>query len=159
MFLKHFPGYGGNADTHTGSAYDERPYETFTESDFLPFEAGITAGAGAVMVSHNIVACMDDTAPASLSAPVHDILRDELCFNGVVMTDDLNMQAVLQYAGGEDAAVLAVLAGNDMIITPNMEEQALAVRSAVEDGIITQERIDESVLRILVWKMNLGIIE
>ena len=157
--LKHFPGYGGNADTHTGSAYDERPYETFTESDFLPFEAGIEAGAGAVLVSHNIIACMDDTAPASLSEPVHRVLRNVLCFDGVIMTDDLNMQAVIDYAGAEDSAVLAVLAGNDLIISPYAQEQIRAVLNAVESGTLTQARIDESVLRILIWKINLGIIE
>ncbi len=157
--LKHFPGYGNNADTHTGSAYDARPYETFLGSDFIPFEAGIGAGAGAVMVSHNIVACMEETAPASLSAEVHRILREELGFDGVVITDDVNMRAVWDYSGGDDPAVLAVLAGNDMICTPYPQEQIPAVLDAVENGLVTEERIDASVLRILIWKLRLGIIE
>ncbi len=157
--LKHFPGYGNNADTHTGSAYDERPYETFQSNDFLPFEAGIEAGAGAVMVCHNIVACMDDTAPASMSAEVHRILRETLGFEGVVITDDLNMQSVLDYAGEENAAVLAVLAGNDMLITPYFYEQIPAVINAVKDGTLSEAQINASVLRILVWKISLGLIE
>jgi beta-N-acetylhexosaminidase len=157
--LKHFPGYGDNADTHTGSAYDERPYAGFISGDFLPFEAGIDAGAEAVMVCHNVVACMDPDAPASMSAEVHRVLREELGFGGVVITDDLNMRAVLDYAGGRDAAVLAVLAGNAMLCTPYFEDQIPAVLAAVRDGTITEERVDESVLRILVWKLGLGLID
>ncbi len=157
--LKHFPGYGNNADTHTGSSIDERPYETFETSDFVPFESGFNAGAGAVMVCHNIVVSMDSSAPASMSAEVHRILREELEFNGVVVTDDVNMQAVLDYAGDQNAAVLAILAGNDMIISPYFDEQIPAVLDAVDDGTITEVRIDESVLRILAWKLRLGIAE
>ena len=67
--LKHFPGYGNNADTHTGVAIDKRPYETFEQSDFLPFRAGMEAGAPFVLVSHNVVECMDAALPASLSPP------------------------------------------------------------------------------------------
>ena len=80
--LKHFPGYGNNQDTHTGVAVDERPYETFETSDFLPFQAGIQAGADAVLVSHNIVTSMDESLPASLSPAVHQILRDTLALTG-----------------------------------------------------------------------------
>jgi beta-N-acetylhexosaminidase len=64
--LKHFPGYGNNKDTHTGSSLDERSLSVFETSDFLPFEVGIKAGAGGVLVSHNVVACMDPDMPASL---------------------------------------------------------------------------------------------
>ena len=91
MVLKHFPGYGSNVDTHTGIAQDDRPLEQFRSSDFLPFAAGIKAGAQAILVCHNIVSCMDDTLPASLSPAVHKVLREELGFDGVVMTDDLVM--------------------------------------------------------------------
>ena len=86
--LKHFPGYGNNADTHTGIAVDDRPYDSFAASDFLPFRAGIEAGADIVLVSHNIVSCMDSAYPASLSPRVHEILREELGFTGVTVTDD-----------------------------------------------------------------------
>ena len=104
MVLKHFPGYGSNVDTHTGIAIDERPLDSFRESDFLPFEAGIAAGAQSILVSHNVVNCMDSELPASLSPAVHDILRTELGFDGVIMTDDLIMEAITDYTGGENAA-------------------------------------------------------
>ena len=94
--LKHFPGYGSNVDTHTGIAVDQRPLEQFESADFLPVSAGMAAGNGttAVLVSHNIMTAVDESLPASLSPAVHDLLRDELGFDGVVMTDDLAMDAV-----------------------------------------------------------------
>jgi beta-N-acetylhexosaminidase len=157
--LKHFPGYGNNKDTHTEIVLDHRSYQLFEESDFLPFRAGIEAGAGSVMVSHNVVSCMDPDLPASLSPEVHRILRQELEFTGVIMTDDLAMDAITDYAGDQESVVLAVLAGNDMIIGSAYAEQIPAVLAAVENGTITEEVIDEAVLRILMWKMELGIIE
>lgn len=156
--LKHFPGYGNNADTHTGVAIDKRPYETFEESDFLPFEAGIAAGAPFVLVSHNVVECMDAALPASLSPAVHEVLRGTLGFDGIVITDDLAMDAVKQYANGE-AAVLAVLAGNDMLITSDYQSDIPAVLAAVADGRITEREIDAHVLRILRYKQAQGWIE
>lgn len=157
--LKHFPGYGENADTHEGIVYDTRSYETYTESDFIPFSAGMEAGAGAVMVSHNIVQCMDAEMPASLSSEVHRILREELSFDGVILTDDLYMDAIQDFTGKEAAAVAAVLAGNDMLCCTDFEVQIPAVIDAVEDGRISEKQIDESVLRILKWKAELGIFE
>ena len=156
--LKHFPGYGNNADTHTGVAIDKRPYETFEESDFLPFEAGIAAGAPFVLVSHNVVECMDAALPASLSPAVHKVLRETLGFDGIVITDDLAMDAVKQYANGE-AAVLAVLAGNDMLITSDYQNDIPAVLAAVADGRIAESDIDAHVLRILRYKQAQGWIE
>ena len=156
--LKHFPGYGNNVDTHTGIAVDQRPYETFLDADFLPFSAGIAAGADSVLVSHNIVTAMDDTLPASLSPEVHRIAREELGFAGVLLTDDLAMDAVRSYAEDGSVAVLAVLAGNDMIVTTDFEEQIPLVVQAVEDGTIPEGQIDQSVLRVLGWKHRLGLI-
>ncbi len=157
--LKHFPGYGNNVDTHTGIATDERSYETFEKSDFLPFQAGIAAGAGGILVSHNIVKCMDGDYPASLSAKVHSILREDLGFKGVIMTDDLSMNAIKEYTNDEEAAVSAILAGNDLVVATDYSIQIPAVLAAMEDGTISKERIDESVVRILTWKLNLGIIK
>lgn len=159
MVLKHFPGYGSNADTHTGIAQDDRPLEQFRASDFLPFAAGIDSGAQAVLVCHNIVSCMDDTLPASLSPAVHEILRDELGFDGVVMTDDLVMQAITDYTGDADAAVLAVQAGNDILISSDFVTQYNAVLTAVKDGTIDADRIRESAVRVVRWKIELGLIE
>lgn len=156
--LKHFPGYGSNADTHTGIAIDERPYEQFQTEDFLPFQAGIAARAGAVLVSHNVICCMDDTLPASLSPEVHRILREELGFKGVILTDDLAMDAVDAYAQDGSAAVLAVLAGNDMIVTTDFENQIPQVIDAVKDGTIDEALLDSAVRRILGWKYDLGLL-
>src|SRR5699024_3252097 len=106
--MKHFPGYGDNGDTHTGVVIDERPYSTFETSDFLPFESGIKAGGPCILVSHNIVKSMDKNYPASLSKNVHNILRENLNFSGVIMTDDLAMDAVKAYVENGEAAVQAV---------------------------------------------------
>ncbi len=156
--LKHFPGYGSNVDTHTGIAIDERSYNTFIKSDFIPFQAGIDAGAGSILVSHNIVKGMDETLPASLSPKTHKILRDELGFNGVIMTDDLTMDAIKQYTNDEEAAILAITAGNDLIIASDFDVQIPAVIAAINNNTITEERINESVKRVLVWKLSLGLI-
>ncbi len=157
--LKHFPGYGDNGDTHTYVIYDERPYEQFVSSDFLPFQAGIEVGAQCILVSHNIVKAMDEQWPASLSENVHSILRQELGFEGVIITDDLMMSGVSDYVDAEEAAVRAVMAGNDMILSTNYGEQYEAVLCAVRDGRISEEQINESVIRILRWKYNLGLID
>ena len=157
--LKHFPGYGSNADTHTGIAYDDRPYETFETSDFLPFEAGIASGAQLVLVSHNVVSCMDSQYPASLSAKVHEILRGELGFSGVIVTDDLAMDAVRDFTDDSQAAVLAVQAGNDLLCCTDFEVQVPAGAAALENGEISEERLNESVLRILELKLSLGLLE
>lgn len=156
--LKHFPGYGDNADTHTGVAYDERSYETFVNSDFQPFRAGIDAGADMVLVSHNVIGCMDAELPASLSLPVHDVLRKELGFTGVIITDDLVMEGVRKFAQDAEIAVMAVRAGNDMLCCTDFEVQVPAVLDAVRNGEILENRIDESVLRILKMKISLGLI-
>ena len=157
--LKHFPGYGGSADTHLNMAYDERDYDVFAERDFLPFEAGIAAGADSVMVSHNIVACMDPDYPASLSPEVHRILREEIGFRGVIISDDLAMNAITQFTGGKNPAVAAVLAGNDMLCYAEFATSVAAITEAVKAGEIDEEQLDASVLRILAWKKSLGLLQ
>ena len=158
--LKHFPGYGNNVDTHTGIAIDTRPLETFTQQDFLPFSSGLAAGGdtAAVLVSHNIVESMDDQLPASLSPAVHQILREELGFRGVVMTDDLAMDAVSAYAGDGSSAVMAIAAGNDLVLTTDYPTQIPKVIAAVQDGTLSEELIDSACLRVLRWKEALGLI-
>lgn len=157
--LKHFPGYGPNDDTHTGVAVDSRSMDAFMNSDFLPFVAGIEAGAGGVLISHNIVSCMDETLPASLSPEVHSILRNTVDFGGVVMTDDLAMDAIGEFADVGQAAVLAVQAGNDLLITSDLETQYRAVLAAVQEGTLTEAQINECLRRIFTWKAELGLIE
>ena len=158
--LKHFPGYGSNADTHTGIAVDDRPYEEFVNSDFLPFLAGMAAGGdtAAVLVSHNIVECMDASLPASLSPAVHDILRTDLSFDGVVMTDNLAMDAVSAYAGDGAVAVMALEAGNDLVLTTDYRTQIPKVLEAVENGTLEEAAIDTACRRVLRWKQALGLL-
>ena len=155
--LKHFPGYGNNTDTHTGIAIDNRTLESFKESDFLPFEAGIKAGANIILVSHNIVTNIDPDNPASLSSKVHEILRNDLGFAGVIITDDLYMDAISKNYDSS-VAVLAILADNDLICTTDFESQIPEVIAAVEDGTISIDRINESVRRILELKLELNLI-
>lgn len=157
--LKHFPGYGSNVDTHTDFAYDKRPLETFKTRDFLPFLAGIKSGAGAILVSHNVMTQVDEKMPASLSTAVHKLLRKDLAFQGVIMTDDLLMDAVKKLMPEEEAAILAVLSGNDMLISSSYEVQIPAVIEAVRSGRIQEKQIDEAVKRILLWKQAFLIYE
>lgn len=157
--LKHFPGYGNNEDTHIGIAYDERDFQLLEETDFKPFKVGIESGADCVLVSHNIVNSIDSKYPASLSEESHKILRNQLEFDGVIMTDDLSMGAITDYTGTENAAVLAIKSGNDLLCCSDVEEQYPAVLSSVQSGEIPIEQINNSVKRVLIWKQKLGIIE
>lgn len=156
--LKHFPGYGGSTDTHWGMAWDNRAYSEFETRDFLPFKAGIEAGADSVMISHNIVECMDADKPASLSPAVHKILREQLDFRGVVMTDDLGMGAISTFTKDRNPAVAAISAGNDMIIYWDFESAVNAVTEAVHAYKINITQVDNSVYRILMWKRKLGLL-
>lgn len=156
--LRHFPGYVSNG-TNAAIVTDNRTYDTFTAVDFLPFMDAIEAGAGGVIMSHNIVKCMDEDYPASLSKKVNDILRYDLNFNGVIITEDLSMSAIMIYTNGDDAAVAAIEAGNDLISCADFAIQFPAVVKAVSSGKISQKQINESVMRILAWKLDLGIIK
>ncbi len=156
--LKHFPGYGNNKDTHTGIAIDERSYESILNNDIKPFVAGIESGADSILVSHNIVKSIDDKNPASLSPMAHNILRNVLGFDGVIMTDDLDMGAITEYTENKGSAVDAILAGNDMVICADYETQINAVKEAVSEGIITEEAINDAARRVIIWKIKLDII-
>ena len=156
--MKHFPGYGDNEDTHTGIAVDERPYSTFETTDFLPFKSGIEAGGPCILVSHNIVKSMDENKPSSLSKNVHKILREDLNFSGIVMTDDLAMDAVKSYVENGEAAVQAVLAGNDMIISSDFVPQKQEILKAIQEKKINEDMINKAVRRIISMKIAYGII-
>ena len=156
--LKHFPGYGNAADSHTAVTYDERSLDQFYSDDFLPFKEGIAAGADAILVNHNIVTSMDADNPASLSPNVHQILREDLGFTGVIVTDDLYMDAIRTTMEIGEAAIRAVEAGNDLLCVTEFEQQVPAVIEAVRSGRLTEERIEGSVLRVLLWKIELGLI-
>lgn len=155
--LKHFPGYGNNVDTHTGIAIDERSYENFVENDYLPFEEGIKNKVPTVLVSHNIVKCMDSEYPATLSKKVISELREKLNFTGVVITDDLSMSAVNSYVENGSAAVLAVNAGEDLIITSDFVKMYNSVYEAVKNKEIDMETIDKAVRRNIAWKIAYGM--
>lgn len=156
--LKHFPGYGENADTHTGFARDSRSLEQLEGWDLIPFQAGIDAGCGAVLVEHTVVEAFDPDLPASLSPEVHRYLREEMGFRGVIVTDDLQMQAITDAFGPEEAAVLAVLAGNDLLCSTDYRVQYEAVLEAVQSGRIPMETLDAAALRVLTWKQKLGLL-
>ena len=153
--LKHFPGYGNNADTHTGSATDQRTLEEITKNDLPPFEAGISKGAEAVLVSHNTVTSIDSNNASSLSPSVHNLLRNQLGFTGIIMTDDLAMGAV---SSVPDVYVKAILAGNDLLITTDYEESFNSIKKAVQDGTISESLIDKLAFRILAWKYYKGLM-
>lgn len=155
--VKHFPGYGSVADTHTGIAYDGRTLEELRERDLVPFAAAIEEGAEAILVSHIITPAIDEKKPASVSEAAVALLRDELGYEGVIMTDDLAMSGITDYCTNGNAALEAILAGCDLLCCTNWAEQYPLVWAAVEDGTITSERLDLSVARILRLKHSLGL--
>lgn len=157
--LKHFPGHGStDEDSHYGTAYCWKSLEELRGCEFLPFKAGIERGADFVMAGHISVPAVtgSEGPPASLSRTmITDILRGELGFSGIVITDALNMSAVTQLYSSGDAAVKALEAGVDMLLMPASFHDAYeGVCSAVESGRITEERLDESVSRILRLKLS-----
>lgn len=150
--LKHFPGIGSAAeDTHKGRSEITRTLDEMRETDFVPFRAGIEAGVDFVMVSHVTASGVDeDGLPSSLSKTIMtDVLRDEMGFEGVIITDALNMTAITDYYTSEEAAVKAIEAGADMLLMPEDFNAAYdALLAAVQEGTISEERIDESLERI-----------
>lgn len=153
--LKHFPGYGNNRDTHTGSSTDSRTLQDIKTNDLPPFKAGIDAGAEAVLVSHNIVTSIDPDNPASLSKSVHNLLRNELGFTGIIMTDDIAMGATSNI---ENATVKALLAGNDLIITTDYKKGVSEIKTALDNGTISENQINKLAFRVLAWKYYKGLM-
>lgn len=152
--LKHFPGYGNNIDTHTGIAIDNRNYEDILKNDIPPFKAGINAGAEVVLISHNTVTNIDNTQ-ASLSYKIHNILRDDLSFTGIIITDDLSMGATNNV---ENATTKALLAGNDILIVTDYEKSINEIKQAINNNFIDEKLIDKLCFRILSWKYYKGLI-
>jgi beta-N-acetylhexosaminidase len=157
---KHFPGHGSTGgDTHDGYAATDRTLDQLEACDLLPFQAAMEAGAPMIMVGHMTLTAIDPDNPASLSqAVVTGLLRDQLGYDGIVITDALNMGAVANnYTSGE-AAVRAIQAGCDMLLCVSDVQSAVdALLQAVADGTISESRIDESVVRILDAKIAYGI--
>lgn len=158
--LKHFPGHGSTAtDSHNGAATVDKTLPQLRQEDLKPFMSGIAAGADMVMVGHLTVPTMDD-APASVSRKiVTNLLRYDLGFRGVIVTDGLQMQALAQYTDGEKA-VLALAAGNDMLLEiSDVSGTVTAIEKALADGTLSRAALDESVLRILQLKLAHGIVD
>lgn len=152
--LKHFPGHGDTAeDSHYSSAVSYRTMDELRENEYLAFKSGIEAGADMVMVGHIIVPDIDEL-PATLSEKlIQGELRGHLGYEGVIITDSLGMGAIANNYTSADAAVMAVQAGNDMLLTPdNFTEAVSGLEEAVKSGKISEERINESVRRILELK-------
>ena len=154
--LKHFPGHGDTAeDSHYSSAVSYRTVDELRANEYLAFESGINAGADMVMVGHITVPDIDEL-PATLSEKIiQGELRGHLGYDGVIITDSLGMGAIANIYSSGDAAVMAIQAGNDILLTPdNFAEAVAGVEQAVADGRLTEERIDESVKRILTLKKD-----
>lgn len=160
--LKHFPGHGSaSEDTHKGYADITQSIKRLREVEFVPFQSGIEAGADLIMVSHlAITSVTDNKTPASMSPLIiTEILRNELGYQNIVITDALNMKAITDYYTPAKAAVTAIEAGADILLMPeNLEEAFDAVSQAILDGDLDEKRIDESVTRILKVKIKRGVI-
>ena len=157
--LKHFPGHGDTAgDSHTGAAETDRTKEEMAAAEFLPFQSGIEAGADMVMVGHISAPNLTggEKVPASLSEEIiTGILRSELGYDGIIITDAMNMAAVTDYYEADVAAIMALKAGADMILMPEDFQQAYeGVLQAVQDGTVSQERVDDSLKRIYRVKLR-----
>lgn len=152
--LKHFPGYGNNQDTHLGVSIDTRSLESIKENDLPPFKSGIDADAEAVLVSHNVVQAIDPDKPASLSANVHNLLRKDLAFTGIIITDDLSMNAV----DPNTAVIDAILAGNDLLIVTDYEQSINQIKNGLKNNTLNEELINKMAFRVLAWKYYKGLI-
>ncbi len=158
--LKHFPGYGNNTDTHAGLAVDTRDYETFEKNDFLPFKSGIDSNVSMILISHNIVNCIDKKYPASVSLNMHNILKEKLGFSGLMVTDSLSMGAIGEWEkiNKVSAAVLAVNSGNNVIITSEFQRHYKEVFEGVKNGDIDLKVLENAAMKVVAWKMAVGIM-
>ena len=152
--LKHFPGYGNNINTHEDVAHDYRSKEQIEKNDLVPFIKSIDKNVPMIMFSHNIVHCYDENFPASLSKKLHDILRDDNKYSGLILTDSLSMGAITKYTQNISAAVLAVKAGNDLLITSTFEKHIEDLIKAVDNKEVDMELIEKACKRVLAWKLK-----
>lgn len=154
--LKHYPGHGAAlSDSHKGYAYTDKTLEELMEEELIPFKEGISEDIHFIMVAHiSVPEITKDTVPCSLSPyMVTDVLREQLGYQGIVITDAMNMGAISQEYNSKEASVMALKAGVDLVLMPtDFEEAYQGVLSAIEEGELTEERIDESVRRVLRLK-------
>ncbi|WP_046470747.1 glycoside hydrolase family 3 protein [Allosalinactinospora lopnorensis] len=160
--VKHFPGHGDtDVDSHTGLPRMETPRSEWEQVDLPPFESAVEADADAIMTAHVFLSELDDSGePSTLSKNVIEgVLRDELGYEGVVTTDALNMEGVRQTHDDAEIAVRAIEAGADqLLMPPDAAETVGAVREAVDEGRISEDRLDASVRRILELKAKRGVL-
>lgn len=156
---KHFPGHGATAgDTHAGYAYTNKSLDELKSCEWIPFQDGINRGVSLVMVGHiSLPNVTGDNTPASLSGRViQEILRGQMGYRGIVITDAMNMGAIAKQYSSEEAAVKALQAGADIILMPeNFKRAYQGVLEAVGNGNLSEERIDESLKRILHLKIQM----
>ena len=159
--LKHFPGHGDSSeDSHYGAVYIYKPLADIKAEECLPFASGINAGADCVMMGHLIISELGDDPALFSKNLIRDVLRGELGFKGIVMTDSLQMKAMTDYYGVSDIAVRSVDAGCDILLMPSdVPFTVKAIEDAVSAGVITESRIDESVRRIISLKVKYGIMQ
>lgn len=161
--VKHFPGHGDTSvDSHLQLPVIEHDAERLRSIELVPFTEAIAAGADAVMVGHLLVPAFDEVYPATLSHSIMtNLLRQELGFDGLIVTDDMTMGAILEHYDFGEAVVRSVLAGSDLVLIGHQYELASAALEALEDayvsGELTEERIDESVRRILLLKQRYAL--
>ena len=156
--VKHFPGHGDTAtDTHTGYAETLKTWEEIKNCEMIPFQAGIDAGTDMVMTAHIAAPNVTGTSEPSTISPIMltEKLRGELGYDGLIITDALSMGAIREAYTSAEACVLCVQAGVDLLLMPYDYYEAFdGVVQAVEDGRISEERINESVYRVLTFKRD-----
>lgn len=160
--LKHFPGQGSSeGDTHKNSVDIDSGIARLRKTDFLPFETGIASGAEFIMMSHiSVSKVTESSVPASMSdLMMQTILRQELGFEKVIITDALDMASITEYYTAGEAAYNVIKAGADVVLMPqNLEEAYQEILAKVESGELTDKRLEESVLRILAVKIQRGLL-
>lgn len=154
--LKHFPGYGNNKDTHKGYSIDERSYETFKENDFLPFISGIKNNAEAILFSHNYMNSVDKLNPSTLSPNVHNILKKELNYNNIIITDDISMKALDNI---ENKYKKALLAGNNILIVTDYDKAFNEILTSYKNKEISETLINYLVKQNISWKYYKNLME
>ena len=155
--LKHFPGYG-SAPGSGGTYHDSRDFNSLKNNDLLPFKAGIEAGANSILVTNNIIDSVDNQNPATLSKDIHDLLREDLKYNGVIMTDDVTDLNNNEFGHDSEIVIKAIKAGNDLIMTSRPQIYFESLITAINNDEICLNELDLSVLRVIAWKDSLDIL-
>lgn len=160
--VKHFPGYGNSvADTHSGLDVNTKTLQELNDSDLIPFSKAVAQGVDSIMLTHTIINSIDSQNPASLSEKVIKMIREDMNFDGVLISDGMDMGAIQKFSGNSgNACVMAVKAGVDLICTPeNPVLDYNAVLNSVKSGEIAENQIDEAVARIIKMKIKHGLYD